>query len=258
MLNNLVEEMGLDSSLADPSPDVRLSQKQIGEIAKACVDILQKHGRITPDLLTFLSSAAFKPGHKIPTSATPVDRPDLLSSDKVPSSTPGHRRFTVPELFRYFGFRQLKNWSSILDVSQENISINFHHGDVPLELGNVANIKKSRRNKTPIERPSQFLSRVHMDIGYGDCKAVGGVRYCAVLVDRATQQIFLYGLKSLTHKALTGVFQQFRLDAGGLPKVLITDFDSKIFGGATGQWLKEHHCDVRVAPPKHQNQNGLV
>lgn len=127
-----------------------------------------------------------------------------------------------------------------------------------MELGNVANIKKSRRNKTPIKRPSKFLSRVHMDIGYGDCKAVGGVRYCAVLVDRATRQIFLYGLKSLTHKALTGVFQQFRLDAGGLPKVLITDFDSKIFGGATGQWLKEHHCDVRAAPPKHQNQNGLV
>jgi len=57
---------------------------------------------------------------------------------------------------------------------------------------------------------------------------------------------------------LTGVFQQFRLDAGGLPKVLITDFDSKIFRGATGQWLKEHHCDVRAASPKHQNQNGLV
>jgi hypothetical protein len=86
-----------------------------------------------------------------------------------------------------------------------------------VELGNVANIKKSRRNKIPIARPPNFLARVHMDIGYGDCKAVGGARYCALLVDRATRQTFIYGLKSLTHASLIAVFQQFRLDAGALP-----------------------------------------
>jgi len=257
LLHKLVEEMGLDRSLADSMNNSSLSQKQIGEIAKACVDTLQKHGRITPELLSFLSSNAFSPTN-VPTSVTPNDRPDLPSSDKVPSSSSAHRRFMVPELYRYFGFRQLKNWTSILDVAQENISINLNHGDIPIELGNVANIKKSRRNKVPIARPPHFLSRVHMDIGYGDCRAVGGVRYCDLFVDRATREMFIYGLKTLTHNSLIAAFQQFRTDAGDLPKVLITDFDSKIFGGATGKWLEENKCSVRAAPPRRQNQNGLV
>jgi len=257
ILQKLVVEMGLDPAIANPTPSSRLSAVQISEIAQACIKTLEEHGRITPALLSFLSSI-YGSSSNIPTSTTPDDRPDLLSSDKMPSSAPAHRRFTIPELYRYVGFRQLKNWSSILDVAQENISINFNHGDIPVELGNVANIKKSRRNKIPIARPPNFLARVHMDIGYGDCKAVGGARYCALLVDRATRQTFIYGIKSLTHAALVAVFKQFRLDAGGLPKVLLTDFDSKIFGGATGQWLKENFCNVRAAPPRRQNQNGLV
>jgi hypothetical protein len=52
-LHKLVEEMGLDRSLADSMNNSSLSQKQIGEIAKACVDTLRKHGRITPELFFF-------------------------------------------------------------------------------------------------------------------------------------------------------------------------------------------------------------
>lgn len=65
--------------------------------------------------------------------------------------------------------------------------MNLNHGDIPVELGNVANLKKSRANKTPVPRPKHFLARVHMDIGYGDCVAVGGSKYCVLLVDRATR-----------------------------------------------------------------------
>jgi hypothetical protein len=48
------------------------------------------------------------------------------------------------------------------------------------ELGGVANMKKSRHNKTPITHPTRFLDTVHMDIGYGDCTAVGGAKYCFI------------------------------------------------------------------------------
>jgi hypothetical protein len=68
----------------------------------------------------------------------------------MPSSASAHRRFTIPELYRYVGFRQLKNWASILDVAQKNISINLNHGDIPVELGNVANIKKVDAIKLPL------------------------------------------------------------------------------------------------------------
>ena len=99
---------------------------------------------------------------------------------------------------------------------------------------------------------------MHCDIGYGDCKAVGGTRYCVLLVDRTMRNAYIYGINNLSHKALTSVFQQFRLDAGALPRRLYTDFDSKILEGATGQFLEENRCPVRAAPPRRQNQNGLV
>jgi hypothetical protein len=159
-------ELGLDPTILTPLSGTRLSQKQIGEIAQACVEHLTQHGRITNELLTFLASA-YPITSSFPTSRTPDDRPELLSSDKMPSSAAATRRFTVPQLHRYLGFRQLKNWSSILDIAQENISLNLNHGDIPIELGNVANLKKSRANKTPVPCPKHFLSRVHMDRTHG-------------------------------------------------------------------------------------------
>ena len=88
---------------------------------------------------------------------------------------------------RYFGFRSFKNWDILHDVFQEFFSFN-HPSDSPLELGQVANIKKARSNKVPVECPPHFLEVVHCDIGFGDCKSVGnGALYCVVLVDRSTR-----------------------------------------------------------------------
>ncbi len=105
----------------------------------------------------------------------------------------------------------VKNWSSILDIAQDNISLSLNHGEIPVELGNVANLKKSRGNKIPIPCPQHFLDHVHMDIGYGDCQAVGGSKYCVLLVDRSTRYNWIYGLKNLSHESLTAVLQQFVL-----------------------------------------------
>lgn len=57
-----------------------------------------------------------------------------------------------------------------------------------------------------------------MDIGYGDCVAVGGSKYCIMLVDRASRYNWVYGSKNLTQESLTSALKQFRCDAGGLPK----------------------------------------
>jgi transposase InsO family protein len=102
------------------------------------------------------------------------------------------------------------------------------------------------------------LDVVHVDIGYGDCKAIGGAKYCAMLVDKATRYVWVYALQSLTHESITKIFSDFRNDAGALPKRVYTDFDSKIIAGPTEQWLASNHCTVRAAPGGRQHQNGLV
>ena len=200
----------------------------------------------------------FLPSSTTPTSMTPDDRASLLSSDKMPSSAAIRHRLTVPQLHSYMGFRKPRDWKEILALCQDTVDLSFDSGDVPLDLGNVANIKRSRRNKTPIPRPRKFLDAVQTDIGYGDCRAIGGAKYCIILVDRATRYTWLYSLKSLTHEDILHALQDFQLDAGQLPKRIYTDFDNKIIAGHTAQWLVAHQCHVVASPGGHQHQNGLV
>jgi hypothetical protein len=216
-----LKELSIDS-LAQPSS---LSPTEIKEIYTIIVSHLQKHGKITLDLINLLKDGP--PSSHTPTSSTPKDRPTLLSSDKMPSSTASHHRFTIPQLSRHFGFRSLKNWDILHDVCQPNFSLS-HPSERPLELGDVANIKKARSNKTPIERPSNFMEVVHCDIGYGDTKSIGnGASYCIILVNRATRYNWIYPLRSLRHDSIKSALSQWTLDAGQFPSRLYTDFDQK-------------------------------
>jgi len=145
------------------------------------------------------------------TSTTPVNRPTLMSSDKMSNTAPVSMRFTVQQLSRYFGLRSFKISEVLHDVCQPNFSF-IKPSNAFLELGQVANIKKSQSNKTPIEWPDKFLEVVHCDIGYRDCKSIG-------------------------NGALKSSFQQWITDCGGSPSRLYTDFDPKILDGPTASFL---------------------
>jgi len=98
-----------------------------------------------------------------------------------------------------------------------------------------------------------------MDIGYGDCKAIGGAKYCLLIVDRATRYTWIYALKSLTHEDITNALRDFKIDAGGLPTRIYTDFDNKLIAGMTAQWLKDNgDCKIIASLGSRQSQNGLV
>jgi len=214
-----------------PKASTPLSDMQLQHVADMCINSLRTDGIVTQKVITQLIQQGFLlPSLTTPTltpsTTTPLDRPELLPSDKVPSSTPGHRRLSIHQLHRYIGFRTLKNWHSLIDVGQPTIDI-INDGTPPLELGDVANIRTSRRNTTPIPHPPNFLDVVHLDIGYGDCKAVGGAKYVILLVDQATRFSWVYALRSLNHKEIISVLQQFMIDAGASPHRIYTDFDPK-------------------------------
>ena len=253
-ISDLLEELNIP---ADPTSPSQLSETQIQQIAAACVKSLKENGCITVSLLNWLREQNFLPSSK-PTTTTPPDRPSLLSSDKVPSSSAQKCHLTIPQLHRYTGFRKPRDWKEIIELSIETVTLSAEPAIVPFELGDVANIKRSRRNKVPVPRPAKFLSVVHMDIGYGDCKAVGGAKYCIMLVDCATCYTWIYALKSLTHEDITNALRDFRNDAGAMPTRLYTNFDNKLIAGPTADWIKENHCKIVSAPGGRQQQNGLV
>jgi hypothetical protein len=174
------------------------------------------------DLINFIKDGSSL--SKNTTSTTPSNHPCLLSSDKMSNTAPKHIRYTIPQLSRYFGFCSFKNWDVLHDICQPNFS--FHNtNDVPLEIGQVANIKKARSNKTPIDRPPDFLDVVHCDIGYGDTKSIGnGASHCLLFVDRATRYTWIYPLKSLHHESIKAAMSAWSLDAGAFPKRLIHRF----------------------------------
>jgi hypothetical protein len=174
------------------------------------------------------------------------------------NTAPKHIRYTIPQLSRYFGFHSFKNWDVLHDVCQSNFSIH-NTNDVPLELGQVANIKKARSNKTPIDRPPDFLNVVHCDIGYGDTKSIGnGASHCILFVDHASRYTWIYPLKSLYHESIKAAMSAWSVDAGAFPKRLYTDFDQKILEGPTAAFLREHKVILRGSPNGRQIQNGLI
>jgi len=233
-----------------------LSTKQIQEILNFVTKQLEKNGCISPALLKHLDPN--NTPTKISSSSIPPNHPTLLSSDKMSSTAPSSMQFKVQQFSRYFGFWSFKNWDVLYDVCQPNFSF-IKPSDNFLELGHMANIKKARSNKTPVERPEKFLEVVHCNIGFGDCKSIcNGALYCLTLVDRATRYSWIYPLKNLHHESLKLTFQQWLINCGGSPSRLYTDFDPKILDGPTSCFLWEKNIILRGAPSGRQNENGLV
>jgi len=115
-----------------------------------------------------------------------------------------HTQLTVQQLSRYLGFHSLKNW----DILQPTFLL-MQSSETLLELGAVANVKKSRQNKTPVLHLSKYLEGVHCDIGYGVCKSVGtSASSCLMLVNHATRYTWVYPLCNLHHDSITSTFKQ--------------------------------------------------
>jgi len=127
-------------------------------------------------------------------SSTPDGHPTLLSSAKMSNVALSHSWFTVQQLSRYSDFCSFKNWDTLHDVHVPNFS-SIQPTDTPIELGHIANIKKACSNKTPIDRPKDFLEVVHCNIGLGDIKSIGnGASHCMLFVNCATRYTWIYPL----------------------------------------------------------------
>ena len=86
------------------------------------------------------------------TTTTTLGRPSLPVYYKQLSNAPKLTRFTTQQLYSLLGSRSLKDWNDINDIALPTISISTT-GVLPLELGDVVNLKAARKNKQPVPRP---------------------------------------------------------------------------------------------------------
>ena len=96
-----------------------------------------------------------------------------------------------------------------------------------------------------------------MDIGYGSCSGIGGIKYTLLLIDKFSRYKFVYGLTNLTTSLLEAV-EKFLAECGVTPSLIRTDFDHKLLGGAVASLLTKEKINIEAAPPYRQHQNGLV
>ena len=96
-----------------------------------------------------------------------------------------------------------------------------------------------------------------MDIGFGPCTAIGGVRYTLLLVDKHSRYKFVYPLRDLKG-SIVKAMKKFLKDVKVKPKLIRTYFYFKLMGGKVLELLNDRGIDIETAPPSRQDQNGLV
>ncbi len=193
-----------------------------------------------------------------PTTAPPEPTPTPLPVTEVNSGTPKRVVLSREALHRAIGYTNatmlLKNMNKL---GKGNVQIQnlpqAHH----LDPGEVASIRSPNKNKVPLQPPPKFSDIWHMDIGFGPCTAIGGVRYTLLLVDKYSKYKFVYGLKNLNDSILNAM-KKFITDVGVKPKLIRTDFDYKLMGGDVASFLTDEKVRIESAPPKRQDENGLV
>jgi hypothetical protein len=182
---------------------------------------------------------------------------------KIPSVPPAYTpapaenstKFDSLHLHRIFGCRKFKNQTHITAASKNAELIRC--GEMPSTIGDYTTINNPAKGK-PLTKRRKYLNKVHMDIVFGDCVALGGFRYALVIVDVATRFTWVYGLTSLSSSDIIGALLQFRIAAGAMPKEFHSDFDRKLIGGQTLRWIQENHSSIKAAPARRQSSNGLV
>ena len=116
---------------------------------------------------------------------------------RVNSSIPKVVTMTRDCLMQSIGFRKpdsiIKNMKHLASTP-----IRLERDNNPrIDPGTTASMKASRRNTTPSSPPTSYSDVWHLDIGYGPCTAIGGIKYTLLAVDKHSRYKLVYGLKNL-------------------------------------------------------------
>jgi len=182
--------------------------------------------------------------------------PSLRVVDKPISTSTSKSTYSIDQLRKAFGFRNVASIVKELKETCTNFSISTTDREPILDLGEVSNMDKPPRNTFPKPLPHQLGDIVHMDIIFGSGKAIGGAKYALFLVDRATRHKFIYPLQNLTEDILSSL-KLFTKEIGRQPKLIRTDFDHKLIGQKTLALFADQRTTIESAPPDQQNENGL-
>jgi hypothetical protein len=92
------------------------------------------------------------------------------------------------------------NYKHILQVSWDGAWVDG--GKFPPSLGSFATIPKAKCGQSLDRTHYLYLDAVHVDIAFGDYLTIVSFRYALILVDRATQYNWTFGLQTLSSSCI--------------------------------------------------------
>jgi hypothetical protein len=231
-----------------PAPPIEITHHPLDSAENTPVqDIFQMSTPETPP-----TTAANQP------DTVPTIQPQPLPVDRANSALPKVTTLSQDDLSQSIGFLQtgplLKH---IHQLGTKSIHVQSLSPNPTLDPGSMASIRPAKKTKQSLDKPTNYGDIWHIDIGFGPCTGIGGIKYTLLFVDRSTRFKFVYGLKNLT-SSLRSAISQFLIDCGPTPKLIRTDFDQKLIGGKMKEILTAQKIKIEAAPPYRQHQNGLV
>jgi hypothetical protein len=215
-----------------------------GDAPEQIVETSSMDVSVCPDSVTNLSSQL------------PV--PILRCVDKPSSSLPSKITYTedfVRASVRFRRIDSIKNKFS--DLYQNTIAFDSLPTDAVLDNGDFSTLHKTPRNTQPVPRPRSFGEVVHMDIIFGPDISIGNIHYGLLFTDCHSQMTYLYPLQNLGSDIVKQL-ESFFAHLGFSPKRLISDFDTKLIGGKSREYLNRLKIHVNAAPANRQDRNGLA
>jgi hypothetical protein len=184
--------------------------------------------------------------------------PIVCCVDKASTSLPNRITFMEDLLRSSVGFRCVDTMKQHLSsLYQPTVTLDHMPPDAVLDIGHFATFPKTPRNTTPVPRPSRFGDVIHVNIVFGPKIAIGNVHYGLLFSDRFSRMTYSYPLKNLT-SYIQKQIEYFFAHLGFHPHRLISDFDPKLIGGKTCDYLNSLLIHVNAAPSGCQDRNGLA
>jgi hypothetical protein len=108
---------------------------------------------------------------------------------------------------------------------------------------------QSNNKGKPLPRPTHFLKKVGMDIGYGHPDSPDGFVYSLLIVDYKNRNKYIYVLRGITGAEIHNALLAFFVEAEGIPGTIRCDFDTKFIDGSAHQLLLVRGIGLQTPPP---------
>jgi len=143
-------------------------------------------------------------------SSSTMNVPILRCVDRCSSSFPSCITFSEDFIHSSVGFHCIDTIKHHLkELYQDTVKLDSSPPDAVLDMGDLATIRKSARNATPVPCPNTFGEIIHMDMVFGSDVSLGNIHYGLLFTDRFSRMTYIYPLQNLTtdiHKQLEAFF----------------------------------------------------